>query len=103
MNPIRSSTTTPVTPALAPVRPEKPASAGPDAGGFADQLRQQLDQVAQLQQEAEQGMTNILTGRTDNLTEVLASARKAEVAFNLLMEMRNKLVDAYNELKQLRV
>ena len=100
MNPIRPSTTTPLTPALAPA---KPVGAGPDAGGFADQLRQQLDQVARLQQEAEQGMTSVLTGQSDNLTEVLASARKAEVAFNLLMEMRNKLVDAYNELKQLRV
>lgn len=100
MSPIRPSGTTPTT--LTPVAPARPA-AGPDAGGFADELRQQLDQVARLQQEAEQGMTEVLTGRSDNLTKVLASARKAEVAFNLLMEMRNKLVDAYNELKQLRV
>lgn len=100
MSPIRPSGTTPVT--LTPAAPAKPA-AGPDTGSFADELRKQLEQVAQLQQEAEQGMTNVLTGRADNLTEVLASARKAEVAFNLLMEMRNKLVDAYNELKQLRV
>ncbi len=102
MNPIRPSTAAPVTPPITPAAPAKSAPST-DEGSFAGQLRSQLDQVAKLQQEAELGMQNILTGRSDNLTEALASARKAEVAFSLLMEMRNKLVDAYNELKQLRV
>jgi flagellar hook-basal body complex protein FliE len=53
--------------------------------------------------EADEGIQNLLTGRTDNVTEVLTAARKAEIAFSLLMEIRNKLVDAYSELRQLRV
>jgi len=56
-----------------------------------------------LQNEADQAMQDLLTGRTDNVTQVLTMARKAEVAFSLLMEIRNKLVDAYIELRQLRV
>lgn len=70
---------------------------------FAAQLRQQLEQVSQMQAEADQGIQNLLTGQTDNITEVFTTARKAEVAFSLLMEIRNKLVDAYGELRQLRV
>lgn len=66
-------------------------------------FRQQLEQVSQMQAEADHGVQSLLTGETQNITEVFATARKAEVAFSLLMEIRNKLVDAYTELRQLRV
>jgi len=82
---------------------ETPLTATPEKSDFAGQLRQQLEQVSRMQTEADEGLQNLLTGRTDNITGVLSAARKAEVAFSLLMEIRNKLVDAYSELKQLRV
>lgn len=74
-----------------------------DTADFAAQLRQQLEAVSNMQAEAEAGIQNLMTGRTDNITEVFSTARKAEVAFSLLMEIRNKLTDAYAELRQLRV
>ena len=89
-----------------PVRPAAAPGRSVAAGGgsdFAAELRQQLEQVNRMQAEADEGVQNLLTGRTDNITGVLTTARKAEVAFSLLMEIRNKLVDAYSELKQLRV
>lgn len=85
--------------AAAPRGPGRPAS----AGEFAAALRQQLEQVSRMQTEAEAGIQGVLTGRVQNVTEVLAAARKAEVAFGLLMEIRNKLVDAYTELKRMQV
>jgi len=94
---------------LMPLGPTRPAGAtervpgGLGDGDFASQLRQQLEQVSQAQAEAERGIENLMAGRSDNITEVLTAARKAEVAFSLLMEIRNKLVDAYSEMKQLRV
>ncbi len=89
----------PIGPAGAP-RPIKKVGDGQD---FAAQLRQQLEQVSQMQHEADEGVQSLLTGRSDNITEVFVTARKAEVAFSLLMEIRNKLADAYSELRQLRV
>jgi len=53
--------------------------------------------------QAKQGVQDLLTGRSQNITEVFVAARKAEVAFSLLMEIRNKLSDAYTEIKNLRV
>ena len=44
-----------------------------------------------------------MTGETDNMAEVFTAVRKADVAFSMLMEMRNKLVDAYREVQQMRV
>jgi flagellar hook-basal body complex protein FliE len=99
VNPISPNRLTPTAPT--PSTPARPAEAsGKD---FAGMLRRQLEQVSQMQAEADQGVQNLLTGQTDNITQVLTSTRKAEVAFSLLMEIRNKLVDAYTELKQLRV
>lgn len=83
-----------------------PASPGAERGGgadFAATLRQELQRVSDIQNEADAGVQGLLTGRTQNVTEVFATARKAQVAFNVLMEIRNKLADAYTELKQLRV
>jgi flagellar hook-basal body complex protein FliE len=90
---------------VGPASGTQPAAgtASPERNGFADTLRQQLEQVNQMQAEAEAGVQDLVSGRTDNLTAVLNSTRKAEVAFSLLMEIRNKLVDAYTDLKQLRV
>jgi flagellar hook-basal body complex protein FliE len=90
----------PLSGARPPGTPAQPAGEAPE---FTSVLRNQLEQVNRMQAEADAGVQNLLTGRSDNITEVFTAARKAEIAFSLLMEIRNKLVDAYSELKQLRV
>ena len=102
VNPISTEHLTPAG-RLRPTAPSGPSEKAPQGAGFAAQLREQLQQVSRMQTEADEGIQNLLTGRTDNVTEVLTAARKAEIAFSLLMEIRNKLVDAYSELRQLRV
>jgi len=102
VNPISPNSLPPIGPTQ-PTSPARPTE-GPDSEqGFASQLRQQLEHVSQMQAEADAGIQNLVTGQTDNITEVFTAARKAEVAFSLLIEIRNKLVDAYTELRQLRV
>jgi len=66
-------------------------------------VKEQLQQVSQMQSEADENVRKLLTGQTQNLTEVFTAARKAQVAFSLLMEIRNKLVEGYEELKNMRV
>lgn len=102
INPISPNRCSPISPL--PAAPAPKNTPGKDAGtDFAATLREQLDRVNEMQAEADQGIQNLLTGRTDNYTAVFTAARKAEVAFGLLMEIRNKLVDAYIELRQMRV
>lgn len=91
-----------------PVHPgETTAPAGgvtsPDGRTFEDCLLESLDQVNRLQQEATQGVEKVVTGETENIAEVFSAVRKADVAFSMLMEMRNKLVDAYREIQQMRM
>lgn len=81
--------------------------AGPTAAAngpsFKDVLLSSLEQVNRLQQEATDGVEKLMTGQTDNLAEVFSAVRKSEVAFSMLMEMRNKLIEAYREIQQMRV
>src|SRR5947207_13329387 len=84
-----------------PASPTKPQEVG--GKDFKSYLLESLDKVNQLQNEADAGVEKLLTGQTDNLAEVFSTTRKAGIAFDLLMEIRNKLMDAYTELKQMRV
>ncbi len=70
---------------------------------FKSILLESLDEVNRLQQEASDGVQRLMTGEQVNVAEVFATVRKADVAFSLLMEIRNKLQDAYREIQQMRV
>lgn len=98
----------PISGSMPPVDPSrstpqaKPAT--PAAGrSFRDILLDSLDEVNRLQSQADQGVQRLLAGETDNVAEVLAAVNKAGIAFDLLMEIRNKLTDAYQEIQQMRI
>jgi flagellar hook-basal body complex protein FliE len=89
------------------IKPGGPSSAVPGQPGapsssFSETLLKSLDEVKRLQDEAAAGVKQILDGK-GNPDEVFSAIRKADVAFSLLMEIRNKLTDAYEELKTMSV
>ena len=91
--------------AVQPVPPSPQAVPGVETVGkdFKSILLDSLNEVNRLQTEADQGVQRLLTGESDNVAEVLAAANKAGIAFDLLMEVRNKLTEAYQEIQQMRV
>jgi len=70
---------------------------------FKNILVDSLNEVNRLQTEADQGVQKLVTGEAENVAEVFAAVNKAGIAFDLLMEVRNKLTDAYQEIQQMRV
>ena len=93
-----------VTPAAHPAPSAPTAEAmGHPGKDFKSILLDSLNEVNRLQTEADQGVQRLLTGETDNVAEVFAAVNKAGIAFDLLMEIRNKLTDAYQEIQQMRV
>lgn len=80
-----------------------PSGEGGSGSDFKSILLDSLSEVNRLQTEADLGVQALLTGETENVAEVLAAANKAGIAFDLLMEVRNKLTDAYREIQQMRV
>lgn len=74
-----------------------------DGKDFKQLLMDNLDQVNRLQQEAQTATEKLATGQTDNVAEVFSAVRKADVAFSLLMQIRNQLIDAYTEIRNIRI
>ena len=81
--------------------PGAPAPGAP--GSFRDFLVQSIEEVNRMQQTAEAATDALASGKTDNLTEVYSAVAQSKVAFDLMLEVRNKLIDAYNEVLRMRV
>ena len=76
---------------------------GTDGPSFADTLAQSLDKVNKLQKEADVAIQDFATGDTRNIHETMIAVSKADVAFRLTMQVRNKMVEAYQEVMRLQV
>jgi len=68
---------------------------GADGGGFADTLKQALGEVVQTQETSRNAIDAFVRGEAIELHEVMAAAEEAGIALDLLVEIRNKLTDAY--------
>lgn len=97
---------TPINPVTGQAQPGAKADTKGEAvegKDFKSILLDNLNEVNRLQAEADEGVQKLLTGETDNVAEVFTAVNKAGVAFDLLMQVRNRLVDAYREIQQMRV
>ena len=71
---------------------------------FASIFKQSLDKVNETQKAAGGASSAFAAGDPDvNLSEVMISLQKASVAFQATVEVRNKLLEAYNEVKNIQV
>ena len=77
----------------------------PDAGGpsFKDVLMENIKQVNDLQQDATKAIEDLQTGKRNDVEGVMLATQKADTAFKMLVQLRNKVQGAYEEIKQLRV
>jgi len=83
--------------------PPLPGVRAAEGPGFKQMLTEQIEKVNQLQRDATAAIEDLAAGRRDDLESVLMATRKADTAFRLLLQVRNKVVDAYEEVKQMRI
>lgn len=72
-------------------------------GSFANFLKQAVGEVNNKMQAAELEKQRVLTGESTNLHQAIIAAQEAGVAFSLMVEVRNKLVESYQELMRMQV
>ena len=89
--------------ALAPPRPTPGAGPAADAASFQDLLLGSLRRTNALQQEARQAIEAGLTGGDVSQIEVFTAVKKADLAMRMMLQVRNKLVEAYQEIQQMRM
>lgn len=104
----------PIGNASAPIAPPAPPTIG-GAGGvmeggsaagkgsFKNVLLDSIQQVNSAQQDANQAVQNLFTGGQADPAQVLTAVQKADLAFRMMMQVRNKVVQAYQEIKDIRV
>ena len=73
------------------------------AASFADTLKQAIGNVNELQKTADLEMEKLATGQSQNLHETMIAAEKADIALKLMVQVRNKVIDAYHEIMKMQV
>ena len=73
------------------------------APGFAQMFEDFVKGVDQKKKISKQETQDLILGRSDNIHEAVVKSQEAGVAFNLMIEVRNKLVDSYKELMRMQV
>ena len=99
MNPINSIQ---MPPALTAAAPAKTASVEGSAS-FKNFLLESIREVNSMQQDADRAVEQLATGGDVNPAEVLTAVQKADVAFRMMLQVRNKMVQAYEQVMNIRV
>lgn len=81
------------------------SSAGLDGGAgaagetdFMSTLRNAMDQVGELQSEADGKVAQLLTGNGQDVHSTMIAVQKANLAFEMMVQVRNKIVQAYQQV-----
>ena len=73
------------------------------APGFAQMFENFIKGVDQKKKISKRETQDLILGRSDNIHEAVVKSQEAGVAFNLMIEVRNKLVESYKELMRMQV
>ena len=70
--------------------------------GFASSLADAIEQVEQLHTDAQSNAAEMMQNGGQDLHNVMIAVEKADIAFQLMMQVRNKIVNAYQEISRLQ-
>ncbi len=73
------------------------------SGSFGKFLLEGIQEVNQMQQDADRAVESLFTGGDVNPAEVLTAVQKADMSFKMMLQVRNKMMQAYAEVKDIRV
>ncbi|MDA1191159.1 MAG: flagellar hook-basal body complex protein FliE [Candidatus Poribacteria bacterium] len=79
----------------------------PDSGGdgrsFVETLNDSIKQVNKLQIQADKEIQDIITGESTDIAQTMISVQKASLSFQLMTQVRNKIVEAYEEVLRMPI
>lgn len=71
--------------------------------GFLDSLKSAIGNVNDAQREAGRAVDALMTGDTQDIHRTMVALQQADVSFQLMMQVRNKLVNAYEEIQRMQI
>jgi len=88
---------------MQPQKPQVQAGERVQGQSFADTLSDAVNQVNQLQKTSDTKMEQLAAGKTKNSSDVMIAAEKADIALKLMVQVRNKILNAYQEVMKMQV
>ena len=79
------------------------AKAGDSKGGFGAVLAEQLSSLNEQQLQADSAVASLATGETDDVNFVVMQMAEADLTFRMAIEIRNRLLESYQEIMRLQV
>lgn len=70
---------------------------------FSEMLGTSVNQVNQYQVQADQAVRELVSGKTKNIHETMLAVERADISLKLLVQVRNKILDAYREIMRMQV
>jgi flagellar hook-basal body complex protein FliE len=80
-----------------------PAAPSPTGDSFTSLLQDALAKINEVQAQADVSVQSLLTGQSTNLHETMIALQKADVSFQLMLQVRNKIVGAYEEIMRMQL
>lgn len=74
-----------------------------NAASFSTFLRESIEKVNLLEEDAGQYDLKIATGQLENIHEAMIATQKADIALQLTMQIRNKILEAYREIMRMQI
>jgi flagellar hook-basal body complex protein FliE len=84
-----------------PVR-QADSSAAADKASFGQWLQKSLEGVDKMQQTAESAAAKLVTGESKDIHGTMIAMQKANISMSLMLEVRNKIISAYDEIKRMQ-
>jgi flagellar hook-basal body complex protein FliE len=74
-----------------------------NATTFSEILRNSVDKVNEYQHQADTAIKELIAGRSKNIHETMLTIERADASLKLMMQVRNKMLDAYKEIMRMQV
>ncbi len=74
-----------------------------DGRSFADMIQNAINDVDTSQKTADKQVDDIISGKSENIHEAMISMQKASLSFQLMLEVRNKAIETYQELSRMQI
>lgn len=74
-----------------------------DSTNFSDVVENFIERVNESQIDAQEKVSDVIQGKSENLVEAMIALEEARLSFSLMLEIRNKLLESYQEIQRMQV
>jgi flagellar hook-basal body complex protein FliE len=81
---------------------QKTAVQDQERPSFAETMKASIAEVNQLQKQADQTIEALATGETKDVAQTMIAVEKANISFQLMTQIRNRIIEAYQEVMRMQ-